>query len=189
MIDAERTEAGNLGSLIDDLATDGLGLIMTMGKGGFGMTTVAAAGAVALAQRDLPVHLTTSDHAAHTGPRRARRPHHSRPAARARATRDRGAAVHTPGRHLPLHSKAGGRTRWRPPERVITWLPGLGGGLTRHSRRPRPRRLVQRRRGPTRLQHRGGQCVDHHRVVVDIQVTAERPGEEALVLGGPSDHR
>jgi arsenite-transporting ATPase len=38
---------------------------MLMGKGGVGKTTLAAAVAVNLAQRGLPVHLTTSDPAAH----------------------------------------------------------------------------------------------------------------------------
>ncbi len=38
---------------------------MLMGKGGVGKTTVAAAVATALARRGLPVHLTTSDPAAH----------------------------------------------------------------------------------------------------------------------------
>ncbi|EQD54801.1 arsenite-activated ATPase (arsA), partial [mine drainage metagenome] len=38
---------------------------MMMGKGGVGKTTLAAAVAVALAERGLPVHLTTSDPAAH----------------------------------------------------------------------------------------------------------------------------
>jgi arsenite-transporting ATPase len=55
----------NLASLIDGLAADGHGLIMTMGKGGVGKTTVAAALAVELATRGYPVHLTTSDPAAH----------------------------------------------------------------------------------------------------------------------------
>ncbi|HEU4844601.1 MAG TPA: ArsA-related P-loop ATPase, partial [Burkholderiaceae bacterium] len=54
-----------LSSLIDALAADGHGLIMLMGKGGVGKTTMAAAVAVALAERGLPVHLTTSDPAAH----------------------------------------------------------------------------------------------------------------------------
>jgi len=40
---------------------------MTMGKGGVGKTTIAAAIAVALAERGLPVHLTTTDPAAHLG--------------------------------------------------------------------------------------------------------------------------
>jgi arsenite-transporting ATPase len=38
---------------------------MLMGKGGVGKTTIAAAVATALAERGLPVHLTTSDPAAH----------------------------------------------------------------------------------------------------------------------------
>ncbi|GAB5993631.1 arsenical pump-driving ATPase [Aeromonas enteropelogenes] len=56
-----------LSSLVDELAADGHGLIMLMGKGGVGKTTLAAAVAVELASRDLPVHLTTSDPAAHLG--------------------------------------------------------------------------------------------------------------------------
>lgn len=55
----------NLASLVDGLAADGHGLIMTMGKGGVGKTTVAAAVAVELASRGYAVHLTTSDPAAH----------------------------------------------------------------------------------------------------------------------------
>jgi arsenite/tail-anchored protein-transporting ATPase len=55
----------DLGTLVDELAVDGHGLIMLMGKGGVGKTTLAAAVAVALASRGLPVHLTTSDPAAH----------------------------------------------------------------------------------------------------------------------------
>lgn len=54
-----------LSGLIDEIAQDGCGLIMLMGKGGVGKTTLAAAIAVNLAERGLPVHLTTSDPAAH----------------------------------------------------------------------------------------------------------------------------
>lgn len=54
-----------LAQLVDSLAADGHGLIMVMGKGGVGKTTLAAAIAVALAERGMPVHLTTSDPAAH----------------------------------------------------------------------------------------------------------------------------
>jgi len=54
-----------LGELVDELAAPGHGLIMVMGKGGVGKTTLAAALAVELARRGLPVHLTTSDPAAH----------------------------------------------------------------------------------------------------------------------------
>ncbi len=58
-------DAPALDDLIDGIAADGHGLVMLMGKGGVGKTTLAAAVAVALAERGLPVHLTTSDPAAH----------------------------------------------------------------------------------------------------------------------------
>lgn len=57
--------APSLSRLVDDIAAQGHGLIMLMGKGGVGKTTLAAAVAVNLAHRGLPVHLTTSDPAAH----------------------------------------------------------------------------------------------------------------------------
>ncbi|WP_374554729.1 arsenical pump-driving ATPase [Aquitalea pelogenes] len=57
--------APSLSTLVDEIAADGHGLVMLMGKGGVGKTTLAAAVAVELAQRGLPVHLTTSDPAAH----------------------------------------------------------------------------------------------------------------------------
>lgn len=58
-------EVPGLSNLVDDIAKDGHGLVMLMGKGGVGKTTLAAAIAVELALRGLPVHLTTSDPAAH----------------------------------------------------------------------------------------------------------------------------
>ncbi len=54
-----------LSELVNGIANDGHGLVMLMGKGGVGKTTIAAAIAVELAHRGLPVHLTTSDPAAH----------------------------------------------------------------------------------------------------------------------------
>jgi len=54
-------------SLIDELCRAGSGVIMTMGKGGVGKTTLAAAIAVELARRGKRVHLSTTDPAAHVG--------------------------------------------------------------------------------------------------------------------------
>jgi arsenite-transporting ATPase len=54
-----------LAEIADDIAVKGRGLIMTMGKGGVGKTTIAAALAVDLAERGLAVTLTTTDPAAH----------------------------------------------------------------------------------------------------------------------------
>lgn len=55
----------SLSGLIDACEAAGRGVIMTMGKGGVGKTTVAAAIAAELARRGHPVHLTTTDPAAH----------------------------------------------------------------------------------------------------------------------------
>lgn len=63
--DAGTELPGGLGALIDQLAAGGRGVVMTMGKGGVGKTTVAAAVAVALARRGHKVHLSTTDPAAH----------------------------------------------------------------------------------------------------------------------------
>ncbi|MBL4927781.1 arsenical pump-driving ATPase [Fuscibacter oryzae] len=57
-------EAG-LAEMVDELAQAGRGLVMVMGKGGVGKTTVAAAIAVGLVKRGHQVHLTTTDPAAH----------------------------------------------------------------------------------------------------------------------------
>ena len=55
----------SLADLVADMEQQGHGVIMTMGKGGVGKTTVAAAIAVMLAQRGHAVHLSTTDPAAH----------------------------------------------------------------------------------------------------------------------------
>jgi arsenite-transporting ATPase len=54
-----------LDALADELASAGHGLIMVMGKGGVGKTTVAAALALGLIRRGKTVHLSTTDPAAH----------------------------------------------------------------------------------------------------------------------------
>lgn len=54
-----------LAGLVDELSAAGRGVVMTMGKGGVGKTTVAAAIAVALAKRGHGVRLSTTDPAAH----------------------------------------------------------------------------------------------------------------------------
>jgi arsenite-transporting ATPase len=55
----------SLAALAKELANDEHGLVLVMGKGGVGKTTVAAALAVATAKFGKPVHLTTTDPAAH----------------------------------------------------------------------------------------------------------------------------
>lgn len=53
-----------LRSLIDDISEPGRGLVMVMGKGGVGKTTIAASIAAELASRGHAVHLSTTDPAA-----------------------------------------------------------------------------------------------------------------------------
>jgi arsenite-transporting ATPase len=55
----------SVGALMEGLAKPGHGVILAMGKGGVGKTTVAAAVAVGLAERGFRVHLSTTDPAAH----------------------------------------------------------------------------------------------------------------------------
>ncbi|MGW3267556.1 arsenical pump-driving ATPase [Streptomyces sp. NPDC001056] len=55
----------SLAEIADEVERSGQGLVMTMGKGGVGKTTVASALAVELARRGRPVTLTTTDPAAH----------------------------------------------------------------------------------------------------------------------------
>lgn len=54
-----------LSSLIDEIEALGRGVVLTMGKGGVGKTTIAAAIAMELARRGHRVHLSTTDPAAH----------------------------------------------------------------------------------------------------------------------------
>ena len=58
-------EGHRLSDLVDDLVRHRRKVIFTMGKGGVGKTTIAAAIALALAKRGERVHLATTDPAAH----------------------------------------------------------------------------------------------------------------------------
>lgn len=55
----------HIDKLVDELAAAGRGLIMVMGKGGVGKTTIAAALAIGLVKKGHAVHLSTTDPAAH----------------------------------------------------------------------------------------------------------------------------
>jgi arsenite-transporting ATPase len=61
----QSTEFPNLSELVDGIEAPGKGLVMFMGKGGVGKTTMAAAVATELAARGHEVLLTTTDPAAH----------------------------------------------------------------------------------------------------------------------------
>lgn len=62
---AQNPEFQSIESLLKQVEESGRGVIMTMGKGGVGKTTLAAALAVELAERGHLVHLSTTDPAAH----------------------------------------------------------------------------------------------------------------------------
>ena len=61
----EPIDLPGLDRMVDEIAQGKHGLVMVMGKGGVGKTTIAAAIAVGLAKRGHPVHLSTTDPAAH----------------------------------------------------------------------------------------------------------------------------
>ena len=61
----ERTLEAGFEPLVESLVASRRGLVMTMGKGGVGKTTVAASLALAVARRGVPVVLSTTDPAAH----------------------------------------------------------------------------------------------------------------------------
>jgi arsenite-transporting ATPase len=105
----EPLEAPGLAGLIDGIAARGHGLVMLMGKGGVGKTTLAAAIAVALAKRGFPVHLSTSDPAAHlaeTLPETVERLTVSRIDPRAETERYRAHVMDTRGKDLDAQGRA-----------------------------------------------------------------------------------
>ncbi|WP_404428714.1 arsenical pump-driving ATPase [Sutcliffiella horikoshii] len=59
------TELSNFDQVAEDIVNQNLRVIFTMGKGGVGKTTLAAKLAVKLAEKEMKVHLTTTDPAAH----------------------------------------------------------------------------------------------------------------------------
>ena len=63
--EVDLTKLHRLSDLVDELDAENKKVIFTMGKGGVGKTTVAAAIALGLAKRGRKVHLTTTDPAAH----------------------------------------------------------------------------------------------------------------------------
>lgn len=65
VVDAADVPDAPLVTLVDEIEREGRGLVMCMGKGGVGKTTIAAAVALALAERGHEVLLTTTDPAAH----------------------------------------------------------------------------------------------------------------------------
>ncbi len=65
LVSLDSNSFAGLGDLVDDLALADNGLVMVMGKGGVGKTTIAAAVALGLLQRGKTVHLNTTDPAAH----------------------------------------------------------------------------------------------------------------------------
>jgi len=72
VIDASRFET--MATLVERFAEQGKGVVMTMGKGGVGKTTLAAHLATILAGRGFRVTLTTTDPAAHVEQALAERP-------------------------------------------------------------------------------------------------------------------
>lgn len=72
--DGDVYPGGSLNALVEEMAVRGRGVVMTMGKGGVGKTTLAARIATRLAQDGFNVLLTTTDPAAHVEDAVRRRP-------------------------------------------------------------------------------------------------------------------
>ena len=98
-----------LAGVVDEMARAGHGLVMVMGKGGVGKTSIAAAVAVELAARGVPVHLSTTDPAAHLSDALASEVEGLRvsridPAAETRAYQER--VLATTGKNLDAEGRA-----------------------------------------------------------------------------------
>ena len=65
IINQDKMNIKGLKDLVDDLYVTKKKIIFTMGKGGVGKTSIAAAIALGLSERGVKVHLTTTDPAAH----------------------------------------------------------------------------------------------------------------------------
>ena len=65
VVSAAAPELPGLSELVEQISATSRGLVMVMGKGGVGKTTIAAALAVGLAKAGHAVHLSTTDPAAH----------------------------------------------------------------------------------------------------------------------------
>ncbi|KMK76294.1 arsenical pump-driving ATPase [Alkalihalobacillus pseudalcaliphilus] len=65
----DRHELESIQGLVENYSTQGTRVIMTMGKGGVGKTTIASLLAVGLVEKGHRVHLTTTDPAAHIADR------------------------------------------------------------------------------------------------------------------------
>lgn len=99
----------SLSAVVEALAARPNGLVMTMGKGGVGKTTVAAEIAVALARRGRQVLLTTTDPAAHVAAAVADRPpglEIGRIDPAAEVERYRAEVMATTGANLDAHGRA-----------------------------------------------------------------------------------
>ena len=108
-IEAPPPSLPSLAQLAGELAARPTGLVLVMGKGGVGKTTIAAALAVALAERGIDVHLSTTDPAAHLAATlEGALPHlevsRIDPAAETQAYIDR--ALATRGKHLDEEGRA-----------------------------------------------------------------------------------
>ncbi len=107
---ADHVEHGeSLHQLVDEIAARGKGVVMTMGKGGVGKTTLAVRIATELARAGRPVTLTTTDPAAHVDAAARERPatlHVTRIDPAAETRRYAGEVLATAGQGLDAQGRA-----------------------------------------------------------------------------------